>query len=57
MKNPPKFPVYDPPRDGNPFEWIVKQAAALHEQQARGRLNRPKFDYLTGRPVSPSGPR
>ena len=48
---PPKFPVYDPAKDGNRFEWIIKQAAVLHEQQAKERMNRPRFDYLTGRPV------
>ena len=57
MKKPSKFPVYDPAKDGNRFEWIIKQAAVLHEQQAKERLNRPKYDYLTGRPVSPSAPR
>ena len=57
MKKLPKFPVYDPAKDGNKFEWIIKQAAVLHEQQAKERLNRPKYDYLTGRPVSPSAPR
>ena len=51
MKKPSKFPVYDPARDGNRFEWVIKQAAVLHEQQAKERMNRPKFDYLTGRPV------
>ncbi|AEV24637.1 hypothetical protein Dsui_0217 [Azospira oryzae PS] len=57
MKKPPKFPVYDPATDGNRFEWIIKQADVLHEQLAKERLNRPKYDYLTGRPVSPSAPR
>ena len=57
MTKPPKFPVYDPAKDGNSFEWIIKQAAVLHEQQAKERLNRPKYDYLTGRPVSHSAPR
>lgn len=57
MTKPPKFPVYDPAKDGSRFEWIIKQAAVLHEQQAKERLNRPKYDYLTGRPVSPSAPR
>lgn len=51
MTKPSKFPVYDPTKDGNRFEWIIKQAAVLHEQQAKERMNRPRFDYLTGRPV------
>lgn len=57
MTKPPKFPVYDQAKDGNRFEWIIKQVAVLHEQQAKERLNRPKYDYLTGRHVSPSAPR
>ncbi len=57
MRKPKKFPEYDPASGINRFEWIIKQAAVLHEQQAKERLNRPKYDYLTGRPVSPSAPR
>ena len=57
MRKPKKFPEYDPASGINRFGWIIKQAAALHEQQAKERLNRPKYDYLTGRPVSPSAPR
>ena len=51
MTKPPKFPVYDPAKDGNRFEWIIKQAAVLHEQQAKERMNRPRYDPLTGRPM------
>lgn len=50
MTKPLKFPVYDPARDGDRFEWIIKQAAVLHEQQAKERMNRPRYDPLTGRP-------
>ena len=57
MRKPKKFPEYDQASGINRFEWIIKQAAVLHEQQAKERLNRPKYDYLTGRPVSPSAPR
>ena len=56
MKKPPKFPVYDPAKDGNRFEWIIKQAAVLHEQQAKERMNRPRYDPLTGRPIPTSIP-
>lgn len=52
MKKSPKFPVYDPAKDGNKFEWIVRQAAVLHEQQAKERMNRPRYDPLTGRPLA-----
>lgn len=52
MKKPPKFPVYDPAKDGNRFEWIIKQAAVLHGQQAKERMNRPRYDRLTGRPLT-----
>lgn len=52
MKKPPKFPVYDPAKDGNKFEWIVRQAAVLHEQQAKERMNRPRYDPLTGKPIN-----
>lgn len=51
MNNPPKFPVYDPEKDGNRFDWILKQAAIQHERQAEGRRNRPRYDPLTGRPI------
>ena len=50
-RKPPKFPVYDPAKDGNRFEWIVKQSAVLHERQ-RVEAMKPKarIDHLTGRP-------
>ncbi len=49
---PPKFPVYDPAKDGNRFEWIMKQAAVLHDQQlAEAMKPKPRIDYLTGRPM------
>ena len=51
MKKSPKFPVYDPTKDGNKFEWVVRQAAVLHEQQAKERMSRPRYDPLTGRPL------
>lgn len=51
-----KFPVYDPAKDGNRFEWIIKQAAVLHEQQVKERMNRPRYDPLTGRPIPASVP-
>jgi hypothetical protein len=51
MRKPPKFPVYDPARDGNPFQWILAQSAALHEQQRAAAMQpRPRIDPLTGRP-------
>ena len=54
-RKPPKFPVYDPAKDGNRFEWIVKQAAVLHEQQrAEAMKPKPRIDYLTGRPMPPN---
>jgi hypothetical protein len=56
MTKPSKFPVYDPAKDGNRFEWIIKQAAVLHEQQAKERMNRPRYDPLTGRPIPASVP-
>lgn len=51
MTKPPKFPVYAPAKDGNRFEWIIRQVALLHEQQAKERMNRPRYDPLTGRPI------
>ena len=56
MTKPSKFPVYDHTKDGNSFEWIIKQAAVLHEQQAKERMNRPRYDPLTGRPIPASVP-
>ena len=56
MTKPPKFPVYDPAKDGNRFEWIIRQAAVLHDQQAKERMNRPRYDPLTGRPIPASVP-
>ncbi len=50
------FPTYDPAKDGNKFEWIIRQAAVLHETQAKERMNRPRFDPLTGRPIPASVP-
>jgi hypothetical protein len=32
MKKPPKFPVYDADKDGNPFQWIIDQAEKLHDK-------------------------
>ena len=50
-RKPPKFPVYDPTKDGNRFEWIVKQSAILHERQrAEAMKPKPRIDPLTGRP-------
>lgn len=51
MKMSPQFPVYDPAKDGNPFQWIIDQAAKLHEQEAEESRNRPRFDPLTGRQI------
>ena len=56
MRKPKKFPEYDPASGINPFEWIIKQAAVLHEQQAKERMNRPRYDPLTGRPIPASVP-
>lgn len=50
------LPTYDPAKDGNKFEWIILQAAVLHEKQAKERMNRPRFDPLTGRPIPASVP-
>lgn len=54
MKKPSMFPVYDPAKDGNKFEWIIRQAAVLHEKQGKERMNRPRFDPLTRRPIPAS---
>lgn len=56
MKKPPRFPVYDQSKDGNPFQWIIAQAAKLHAKEAEERRNRPRFDPLTGRPIPASVP-
>lgn len=32
-RKPPKFPVYDRAKNGNPFQWILAQSAALHDKQ------------------------
>lgn len=29
---PGKLPTYDPKKDGNPFDWIVKAAQAVRER-------------------------
>ena len=50
------LPTYDPAKDGNKFEWIIRQAAVLHEKQAKERMNRPRFDPLTGRSIPASVP-
>lgn len=52
----PKLPVYDPAKDGNRFEWIIKQAAILHAKEAKQRSNPPRFDYLTGKQLPPAKP-
>lgn len=56
MKKPSMFPVYDPAKDGNKFEWIIRQAAVLHDKQGKERMNRPRFDPLTGRQIPASVP-
>lgn len=48
---PPKYPVYDPARDGNPFAWILRAAGDLRVQQEHDLRNRPRYDTLTGRPI------
>ncbi|MHB0973977.1 MAG: hypothetical protein ACYC0P_07020 [Thiobacillus sp.] len=52
MNKTPKFPVYDPEKDGNRFEWVLKQAAIQRERQAEERRNRPRYDPLTKRLIS-----
>jgi hypothetical protein len=52
VKKPSTLPTYDPAKDGNRFEWIIKQAAVLHEQQSKERMNRPRYDPLTGKPIN-----
>lgn len=50
-RKPPKFPDYDRAKDGNPFNWIIAQSAALHEKQRAAAMQpRPRIDPLTGRP-------
>lgn len=56
MKKPSMFPVYDPAKDGNKFEWIIRQASVMHEKQGKERMNRPRFDPLTGRQIPASVP-
>ena len=51
MSKPSKYPAYDQAKDGNPFDWIIRQAPALHAKQAIERRNRPKYDPLTGKPI------
>lgn len=36
-RKPPKFSVYDPAKDGNRFEWIIKQAAVLPQPARKGK--------------------
>ena len=38
MVTPPKLPVYDPAKDGNPFEWIIQTADKV--RQAREPIRR-----------------
>lgn len=53
-----KYPVYNPDTDGNKFEWILRQADAMREQQQHDALRpRPGIDYLTGKPKQRTGTR
>lgn len=38
MVKPPKLPVYDPAKDGNPFFWIIQAADKV--RQAREPIRR-----------------
>jgi hypothetical protein len=51
-----KLPSFDQVKDGNPFEWIIRQMPALHQKQAIERRNRPRYDPLTGRLIPASAP-
>ncbi len=47
MAKPRKFPEYDAETDGNVFEWIITEAALLHEKQAKENgMPVKKVDYL-----------
>ncbi len=38
MKKPPKYPVYNHSKDGNPFHWILDAAAKLRQQEKERRF-------------------
>lgn len=46
---PPKFPVYDQKKDGNPFDWILRAAAETREKQEAKKPAKIRRDYLTGK--------
>lgn len=50
MDKPRKHATFDPAKDGNVFEWILKQTALDRTAQHDEIANRPKIDWLTGKP-------
>jgi hypothetical protein len=51
-KKPIKLPVYDPDKDGNPFEWIVQMSARCRRGDINGqgaKSVRLRLDHRTGR--------
>jgi len=50
MEKPRKHASFDPAKDGNVFEWILKQTAIERKAQHDEIANRPKIDWLTGKP-------
>lgn len=45
---PPKYPVYDPAKDGNVFDWLVKTAREMRE--GNEPTQPPEYDYLRRAP-------
>lgn len=54
MKTPSKYPTYDQARDGNRFQWIIDQAAALRERQEKERRCKIKREFVPPALKNPS---
>lgn len=57
MAKPPKFPEYDPSRDGNPFDFILLAADQARAARVTANLlaypSRSKLGAHARRPLSP----
>lgn len=52
VSKPPKLPVYDPTKGGDPFFWILETAKKVHEERRNAPAHqRKKINYLTGKPL------